>query len=219
MKYFKQILFLSIIVAVLSSCSKEKIYLVNEVVLSFDDAPNFPENVVQILDILDKHHVKATFFCIGEALRAYPEIAERISVEQVMGNHTYSHINILKNNLSEIFDKEILQTQEIIDSLQPSNPHYFRPPFGKIGSDQRRFLIQKGYTIIMWDLSAEEWNDKVTTRQVLNYYHTSLQSKAKIPVILFHLNTSSVEALDILLGEFEEEGISVISLEEYLSKI
>ncbi len=61
-KYWQYFLFVFL---VLISCSKDENFPVKEVVLTFDDAPNFPENTGKILDILKKHHARATFFCIG----------------------------------------------------------------------------------------------------------------------------------------------------------
>jgi peptidoglycan/xylan/chitin deacetylase (PgdA/CDA1 family) len=197
----------------LISCSKETVYLVKEVVLTFDDAPNFPENTSRILDILKKHQTKATFFCIGESLRIYPDLASRISSEQYMANHTYTHPDLAKFDLNDIFEQEIKQTQDLIDSLQPNNLHFFRPPYGSLTSGQKEILVGKGFKVVMWDLSAEEWNDSVCTQQVLNYFHNNLFTAAENPVILFHLNKSTVEALDILLDEFEETGIDVIALD------
>jgi peptidoglycan-N-acetylglucosamine deacetylase len=214
MKHIKCIQCFLFVFLIQISCSKEEFYLVKEVVLTFDDAPNFPENTRQILDILSKHQTKATFFCIGQSLRLYPELAVRIASEQFMANHTYTHINLANYNLPEIYEQEIQQTQNLIDSLQPNNHRYFRPPHGNLSSKQKEFLIHKAYDVVMWDLSAEEWNDNVTSQEVINYYHKNLYSKSEIPVILFHLNQSTIEALDILLDEFEEADIDVITLDE-----
>ena len=102
--------------------------------------------------------------------------------------------------------------------MQPSNKHYFRPPYGKLLSKQKSFLIGKGFDVVRWDLSAEEWNEKVTAKNIVHYFHQNLNSSAQIPIILFHLGKSTIEALDILLTEFEERKISVITLDEYKSR-
>jgi len=215
----KNVLNLIIFIALfLTSCDKNEVYLVQKVVLTFDDAPNSPENTSKILDVLKNHDTRATFFCIGESLRLYPELANRIASEQYMANHTYSHLNVAEFNLPDIYESEIQKTQDIIDSLQPLNHLYFRPPYGSITTGQKEFLKKKGFDVIMWDMSAEEWNDKVTTQQVLNYFHGNLFTAAKIPVILFHLNKSTYEALDIILTEFEEMGIEAISLDEFRNR-
>lgn len=214
-KLLKYSLFFLIFLIVNSSCTYDEYFVVKEVVLTFDDAPNFPENTVEILNILKNHQVKATFFCVGESLKNHPDIAYRIANEQYMGNHTYTHIKVGESDIAEIYDYEILQTQNIIDSLQYQYQPYFRPPYGSLTETQKKFLVNKGFKIIMWDMSAEEWNNNVSTKDVINYFHNNLYYSAQIPVILFHLNTSTIEALDILLTEFKEKNISVISLDEY----
>ena len=211
-EYILAIIFSSMFFLTAVSCSKDKFFDVKEVVLTFDDAPNFPENTARILDVLQKHQTKATFFCIGEYLRMYPDLAHRIATEHDMGNHTYTHIRVGDHDLSSIYEYEIHQTQLLIDSLQPYNRHYFRPPCSSLTSLQKLELINKGFDVVMWDLSAEEWDPKVSTQQVLDYFHKNLNRAAQIPIILFHLNKSTYEALDILLGEFEQSGIKVITL-------
>ena len=208
-----------LLLLILIGCSEDKYYLVNEVVLTFDDAPCSPKYTAEILDVLKKHQVKATFFCVGKALKDYPDLAYRIATEQSMGNHTYTHINIEDSDFTHIFKEEILQAQHIIDSLQPYNKHYFRPPFGKLSSKHKSTLINNGFDVVMWDLSANDWNDKVSTQNVVDYFHRKLNSIAPIPIILFHFSKTSVEALDIILTEFEEKNISLITLDDYKSRL
>jgi peptidoglycan/xylan/chitin deacetylase (PgdA/CDA1 family) len=210
--------FLLLIFLFLISCSKEEYYSVKEVVITFDDAPAFPENTGKILDVLKKHKVKATFFCVGRYLKECPDLAYRIAEEQFMGNHTYSHISVKDSELVHIFKREILQTQHIIDSLQPTNKRYFRPPYSKLSLKQKLTLLSNGFDVVMWDLSAEEWNEKVSAQNIIDYFHHNLNSVAPIPIILFHPSNSTVEALDVLLTEFEEKNISVITLDDYKSR-
>ncbi len=198
----------------MQSCSYKEMFAVEEVVLTFDDAPNFPGNTSKILDILVKHEAKATFFCIGQSLESQPELAHRIAVEQLMANHSYTHMNLRNQEMSQIFEEEILRTQQLIDSLQPNNPHYFRPPYGQLSEQNEQFLKNKGFRVVFWDLSAEEWDPDMSTQEVVDYFHENLYFSVKIPIILFHLSDSSVEALDILLNEFEVQGIKIITLDK-----
>jgi peptidoglycan/xylan/chitin deacetylase (PgdA/CDA1 family) len=209
---------LLLVFLIITSCSKDDNYLVREVVITFDDAPSFPEHTSKILDILQKHGIKATFFCIGQSLIQYPDLANRIATEQFMGNHTFTHINVENSDLIRIYKQEILQTQFIIDSLQPDNKHYFRPPFSKLSLKQKLTLLSNGFDVVMWDLSAEEWDNTVSTVNIVDYFHKNLYSKAKIPIIQFHLTNSTVEALDILLPEFKEKNIRVITLDEFRNR-
>ena len=64
----------------------------NTIYLTFDDGPT-PEITERVLEILDKHQIKATFFCIGDNVRKHPEIVQKIlSKQHSVGNHTYSHL-------------------------------------------------------------------------------------------------------------------------------
>ena len=218
MKYLLGCQCFLLIFLILMGCSKDKNYLVKEVVLTFDDAPGSPVLTIETLDVLQKHHTKATFFCVGQALREYPDIANRIATEQYLANHTYTHINVGNSDLTQIYKDEILQTQHIIDSLQPFNKHYFRPPFGSLTLQQKLTLINNGFIIAMWDLGANEWRDNVGVQDILDYYHNNLNSSAQIPIILFHFNESTSEALDILLTEFETKNISIITLDDYQNR-
>ena len=148
-------------------------------------------------------------------MRQHSELTNRIAAEQFIANHTYTHINVGTSDLRHIYKEEILQTQLLIDSLQPSNKRYFRPPFGSLTTKQKQDLLSNGYEVVMWDLSAEEWDDKVTTQDVVDYFHNHLNASVQIPIILFHLSNSTVEALDILLAEFEVKNIRVITLDDY----
>lgn len=70
----------------------------NTVYLTFDDGPT-PEITEKVLAILDQHNIKATFFCIGDNVRKYPEIVQKvISKDHSVGNHTYSHLKGWKTN-------------------------------------------------------------------------------------------------------------------------
>jgi peptidoglycan/xylan/chitin deacetylase (PgdA/CDA1 family) len=65
---------------------------IKEVALTFDDGPT--EFTPKFLDLLQKHQVKATFFCIGKQIEKYPETFQRIIAEgHTIGNHTLSHSN------------------------------------------------------------------------------------------------------------------------------
>jgi peptidoglycan/xylan/chitin deacetylase (PgdA/CDA1 family) len=218
MKYLISVQCFLLILVVLISCSKNKDFIVREVVLTFDDAPGSPVLTVETLDVLLKHQTRATFFCHGQSLRTYPEVAKRIAAEQDLANHTYTHIDVGNSDLIQIYKDEIQQTQHIIDSLQPGNKRYFRPPFGSLTLQQKSTLINNGFIIAMWDLGANDWKGKASLQDILDYYHKNLGSEAQIPIILFHFNESSAQALDILLTEFEAENIKVISLDDYQTR-
>lgn len=83
------------------------------VALTFDDGPD-EVYTPQILDILKKYDVKATFFLVGENIERNSDIVAReVEEGHEIGNHTYTHINVAKNGYNEIYN-EIIKTQDII---------------------------------------------------------------------------------------------------------
>ena len=100
------------------------------VALTFDDGPD-PDVTPLVLDLLDRHSAKASFFCIGQRAVAYPEIVQDIvrrghSVE----NHSYRHPNTFALYLPASLTREIDKAQLAIESVSGQKPRFFRAPMG-----------------------------------------------------------------------------------------
>lgn len=163
--------------------------------LTFDDGPT-PEVTHWVLQQLKNHHAKATFFCIGRNVERHPEIYQSIIDDgHSVGNHTYSHLNGWKTKYREYINDVELCSQFVHSRL-------FRPPYGKIGQMQTRFLKKQGYKLFMWDVLSEDynrelseedcWNNVVenTERGSIVVLHDSVKAKgnlyAVLPKILQH---------------------------------
>ena len=99
------------------------------VALTFDDGPH-PIDDIALLDVLDKHGVKATFFLLGKHMQAYRGNTEEISNRgHEIGNHSFSHNWGVTFPLSQAaIEREILETNNIIEKITGVRPSYFRPP-------------------------------------------------------------------------------------------
>ena len=105
--------------------------------LTFDDGPT-PEITPFILDCLQQYNAKATFFCIGDNAKKYPELMHKIQQEQhTIGNHTQHHINGWKTN-TEDYLKDCLMAEENLAPYSNNNTKLFRPPYGKCTWKQRK---------------------------------------------------------------------------------
>jgi peptidoglycan/xylan/chitin deacetylase (PgdA/CDA1 family) len=125
-----------------------------KICLTFDDGPS--PFTLQILDVLKKFNVKATFFVCGKCIENYPEIAKRIVKEgHKIGNHTFSHSFFL--SLSGLLKEEIEKTEEIIYKVTNVKTKLFRPPWGILRPWLKKFLKEKGYKIILWDVNSYDW--------------------------------------------------------------
>lgn len=160
--------------------------------LSFDDGPH-PEITPWALDVLKKHHVKATFFVLGENVSKHPDIYQRILDEgHSVGNHTMNHLKGRKTD-TKSYVENVEQCAQLVDS------NLFRPPYGSIKPSQSKALLQLGYEIVMWDVMAYDWIDNMNAQHTLESI-----SKATKPgsIIVFHDNKKSIQNLKSILSEY-----------------
>ena len=158
------------------------------VYLTFDDGP-IPEVTPWVLDVLDRYHIKATFFMVGDNVRKHPD-EYRMVVERGhrIGNHTYNHLKGFKED-PEYYMANI----EKADSYLATN--LFRPPHGFMRLSQYRVLRER-YRIIMWDLVTRDYNSKFTGEQVLQKVKRYARPGS---IITFHDSLRSVNNLHYAL--------------------
>lgn len=131
------------------------------VYLTFDDGP-CPETTPQILDILQRHDVKATFFCVGDNIIQHPELFARIKAEgHQVGNHTMHHSKGFYTNTNDYLN-------EIDECAALVGNNLFRPPHGLITPRQNSMLRNKGYKIVQWDVITYDWDSKRTPNDILS---------------------------------------------------
>ncbi len=142
---------------------------VKRVFLTFDDGPS-KIYTSDILDILKKAQIKASFFICGKNLERYPEIGKRIAKEgHLMGNHTYSHSYF--RALSGFLGKELIKTNDSIERITGVKTNSFRPPWGKTTPWLKKKLKGYGLKMVMWDIDAEDWKQpkaRIIARDILN---------------------------------------------------
>jgi len=186
--------------------TKEKV-----IYLTFDDGPT-PIITDWTLDVLKKHNAKATFFCIGKNIKAYPTIFNRIVSEgHSIGNHTYNHLKGWKTSTKEYIE-DVTKTKLIIDSqIQNSEfriQNFFRPPYGKIKPKQTKELINLGYKIIMWKVLSIDWDASVSNIKCLE---NVIGNASYGDIIVFHDSLKAAKnmqyALPKVLEHFSEKGV------------
>ena len=132
-----------------------------EIFLSFDDGPH-PRITPMVLDMLATHGAKASFFCIGDRVKRFPGIYQRIVDEgHAIGNHTFHHLNGWKTNDAEYLTN-ITEAAFFIDS------RLFRPPYGRIKGSQARAIVAKGFKTIMWTVLSGDYDAKLNPAQCAN---------------------------------------------------
>jgi peptidoglycan/xylan/chitin deacetylase (PgdA/CDA1 family) len=127
-----------------------------ELALTFDDGPN-PAFTPQLLDILARHGVRATFFLVGRYAEAQPALVRRIVAEgHQIGNHSWSHLNLAFASASSIND-QLTRTSETLEQISGAPVRYFRPPFGARRPEVLRAARRLGLVPVLWDAMTSDW--------------------------------------------------------------
>jgi peptidoglycan-N-acetylglucosamine deacetylase len=124
--------------------------------VTFDDGPN-PMITPRLLDLLDRHKARATFFVIGKFARQHPELLrETVAHGHVIGNHTDSHPNLFWRSASQTRD-EIHGCQDAIASALNALPKFFRPPFGWRNPWLAAAARELQLSVVTWTLLPGDW--------------------------------------------------------------
>lgn len=182
---------------------------IRKVALTFDDGPH-PYYTEQLLDGLKDRGVKVTFFVTGQHAEKYPDIIKRISDEgHLIGNHTYSHIQ-LKDSNREIYRQELILTNEILYNITGKETEYVRPPYG---SWDKKLEKELNMFPVLWNVDPLDWcstNTASVTKKVVEEVEEN-------DIILLHDEyestvTAAMEIIDIL----QKKGYSFVTVEDIL---
>ena len=130
---------------------------IQEVALTFDDGPNDPYTQ-QLLELLARHQVRASFFLIGSFVRRRPEIARAIrQAGHLLGNHTMTHPSLLWERPARVRE-ELAGCNSAIEDATGEAVEWFRPPFGARRPDVLRTAAELGLTPVMWNITTHDWD-------------------------------------------------------------
>src|SRR5690606_7547607 len=147
----------------------------------FDDGP-IPDVTPEVLNILKKYDVKATFFCVGDNIRKHPDIFDRIKKEgHQIGNHTYNHLKGW-NTPHDLY----LENTALCNTL--TGTKLFRPPYGRATRAQYAQL-KKQYEIIMWDVMSGDFDEKLDPETCLNNVINHAENGS---IVIFHDNIKAI---------------------------
>jgi peptidoglycan/xylan/chitin deacetylase (PgdA/CDA1 family) len=174
------------------------------VTLTFDDGP-FPETTPRILSTLQKHHVHASFFLIGQYLdgtdaraEATREVVRRMAAAgHLIGNHTHDHELLTTLPHTEAL-AQIDSGDRAIERVLGKKPLLFRPPFGQLDSFTEQALAARGSEVVLWSVEAQDMKQKDTDAMVESIERQIDHAGGGI-VLLHDIRWSTVAALPRLL--------------------
>ncbi len=154
--------------------------------LTFDDGC-VPEVTPQVLEILERYGVQATFFCVGENVHKYPELFAQLS-NHAIGCHTYNHVVGTRTSTKD-YVANTLKANELI------NGNLFRPPHGRMTFAQKR-VLKRHFRIVFWDLLTNDFDQRLSPEEIMRnirrysrngsivVFHDSIKAKRNVLAVL-----------------------------------
>src|SRR5881396_1423399 len=183
------------------------------IAITFDDGPS-ATLTPKLLDILAAHHIKATFFVIGENVAEHPEIVARAAREgHEIGNHSWSHPNFGKMSDDNV-RSQLRRTDDAIRSATGKRPTLMRPPYGSITAREKHWIHDEfGYDIILWDVDPYDWKRPgpgVVRARILK------ETRPGSIVLSHDIHPGTIEAMPSTFDELEAKGFKFVTVSELI---
>jgi Predicted xylanase/chitin deacetylase len=183
------------------------------IAMTFDDGPS-ATLTPKLLDLLAAHHIKATFFVIGENVAEHPEIVARAAQEgHEIANHSWSHPNFGKMS-DEGVRSQLQRTDDAIKSATGKRPTLMRPPYGSITAREKRWIHDEfGYQIILWDVDPYDWKrpgPAVVRNRILK------ETRPGSIVLSHDIHPGTIEAMPSTFDALEAKGFKFVTVSELI---
>jgi peptidoglycan-N-acetylglucosamine deacetylase len=162
----------------------------NKILLTFDDGPT-EVATLKILSILREKNIKAIFFCVGDNIKKYPELAEKILEEgHTIGNHTMNHKLLTRMSREESIE-ELISFNKLINEKFNNSVRYFRPTHGRFNLKTKNILKECSMKCVMWNLLTYDFENSFEKMKyaIDNYLQ-------KNSLIVFHDNFKCSEIIE-----------------------
>jgi peptidoglycan/xylan/chitin deacetylase (PgdA/CDA1 family) len=184
-----------------------------EIALTFDDGPD-PRHTPRVLETLERYGVTATFFCVGAAARAHPDLLARAAAAgHLVANHTWSHPYLPDLSRDEL-RWQIEETGSALAAAagQAALPDLVRPPYGAYTPQALGWLAEHGATTVLWDVDTGDWQlpgpDTIAEQ--------ALRGARNGSIVLFHDGggdrTQTVAALPAIIEGLRTRGYRLVTV-------
>ncbi len=184
------------------------------IAMTFDDGPS-EKLTPKLLNLLATHHIKATFFVIGQNVADHPEIVARAAREgHEIANHSWSHPNYGKMS-DEGIRRDLRRTDDAIKDAIGKRPTLMRPPYGSISTRQKHWIHDEfGYQIVLWDVDPLDWKrpgPATVCNRILR------ETRAGSIVLSHDIHPGTIEAMPATFAQLEAKGFKFVTVSELIA--
>lgn len=181
------------------------------IALTFDDGPDVMTE--KVLDVLERHNARATFFLIGSKISGREHVVQRMIDEgHTVGNHSWSHSGAFPlYDASEMTD-ELMRTSKAIERITGLKPLLFRPPFGVTDPVVGRVVRRLGLKAVGWNIRSLDTLDGTPRKKVAEKVIRKILPGG---IILLHDRCDDADGLlEMLLNHLDSEGYACVTIDE-----
>jgi peptidoglycan-N-acetylglucosamine deacetylase len=189
--------------------------------LTYDDGPN-DACTLQLLDVLNRRDVRATFFMIGRYARQRPDLVDAVfRAGHTIGNHTFSHANLIFSSSRRTW-KELSECQQVLQDITGETPQLFRPPWGGRRPGTFRIARSLGLRPVMWKVTGYDWSAQ-TADSIVAKVNKQIRGG---DIILLHDGShagigadrlQTVIATDRIIEKYRAAGYQFVTIPEMLT--
>jgi peptidoglycan/xylan/chitin deacetylase (PgdA/CDA1 family) len=186
------------------------------IALTFDDGPN-NKITKPILEILERHQVKATFFQVGKNINAYPELSRQVASRgHEIGNHSMTHARLPELTSQKDIEAEIRGFQTLAKSTIGSAPKVFRAPYLKFDERVWTVLDDLGLPAFNASVYADyKGNDDLNNPSVASAHADTIVAKVNSgSIILMHERAITLHYLDEVISKLKNADFSFVTVSE-----
>lgn len=186
--------------------TKDKVFA-----LTFDDGP-WPQYTDEVLEVLARYQVKATFFMLGREVHRRPSLARKVrDAGHAIGNHSWDHPKRPRNPGSQV-----ARADNAIKAAVGFNPTLFRPPYGIVNNGMARESMQEKQSVILWSVDADDWMRRSSTKIA----NSIIRNATPGGIALLHDGggdrSRTVAALPLVITTLRQRGYRFVTVPELL---
>lgn len=166
-----------------------------------------------ILNVLEEHNIKTTFFLVNIWINDYPDLVKKIVAEgHEIGLHSTTHPDFAKLSESQM-EEELKSNYDAVEEVSGFKPILFRPPFGSYNNTMIKVAERMGIHSIQWDVDSLDWKD-LTAAEISKRVINGVKPGS---IVLFHNNGKhTLEALPNIIKTLQSEGYQIVPISELI---